>query len=94
MPKLAFRYGLDLPARCGLPIWSLGWLVILIYMLATGEVNSEQRGGAVTYSRAEDPLTYWVIAGVTAAMCVLGLALTFELSFDEDDRQSTKPGGG
>jgi hypothetical protein len=48
-------------------------------------VNWGQRGGDVQYTRTEEPFAYWTIVAVTIAMCILGLALTFELSIKDDD---------
>ena len=84
IPRVRFRYGLDLAARIGLPIWSLGWLIGILCVLLNGEVNSH----TVTYTRADDPVWYWTMIGVAAAMVLLGLALTFELSFDKNEDQS------
>ena len=86
IPRIQFRYGLDLVARCGLLLWSFGWLIGIVFVLIDEKVNSQGAGGAETYTRAEAPGTYWTLVGVAAAMCLLGLALTFELEFKDSTK--------
>jgi len=83
--KLKFRYGLGTVARIALPLWSAGWLVILVYMLYFGEISAEAKGGALTYHRDDDPFWYWGTAFVTVAMFIFGLAMTFEIEKERGD---------
>ena len=84
MPKFSFRYGLDRTARAGLLMWSFVWLIGVIFVLFDGQVHSHQ----ITYTRADDPAWYWTLVCAALAMIVLGLALTFEVSFRQDDSES------
>lgn len=88
-PKISFRYGYNVFERCALLLWTTAWAVGLFVVLREGAVNSAQRGGAVRYTRADDPVSYWIIVAMAIAACILGLALTFELSFKNDPESVT-----
>ena len=90
-PKVRFRYGLDKVARGGLLLWSVGWLFGVVYVLVDGKVNSEGRGGATTYTREDHPTWYWTTIFVMSVLFLFGLALTFEVSFrDNEDSEDKK----